>query len=362
MLRSFHIIVVSALSLAVGCSLQPGGGAPAHLGAAHQAVSGAGSVDVSVLSSANPSVFGQGVVISSQVVADPPSGNTPTGTVTFVDTTTSTTLGTATLTGSPPTATLPSNSNLTGGNHTVEADYSGDGNFAATVSSLDLFQQVNSSMTSINLTSSDLNNAVFGETITFTATVSAVAPGSGTPSGTIAFKVDGVTKETTALDGTGSATYATATLGFSLTGHTITAQYFGNGNFAGDTQSLTQVISKDETSTSVVTSTENPSTYGDSVTFSAVVSSVAPGSGTPTGTVTFLDGTTVIGTGTLSAGIASLTISTLTGGDHLITAAYDGDPDFQTSDSPGDIIQDVQTASTTTMVAGCRIPLSSVSP
>ena len=64
------------------------------------------------------------------------------------------------------------------------------------------------------------------------------------------------------------------------------------------------------------------------MTFTAIVSPVAPASGTPTGTVTFYDGTTAIDTETLSGGSASYTTSTLAGGGHAITVVYGGDTNF----------------------------------
>ncbi|HEX7959466.1 MAG TPA: Ig-like domain repeat protein, partial [Terriglobales bacterium] len=75
--------------------------------------------------------------------------------------------------------------------------------------------------------------------------------------------------------------------------------------------------------TGSLSSSENPSTYGDTVTFLA---SVSGGVGTPTGTVTFKDNGTSIGAGTLNnSGQASLSISNLSAGSHQITAAYSGD-------------------------------------
>ncbi|MDH2406385.1 IPT/TIG domain-containing protein, partial [Bradyrhizobium sp. SSUT18] len=78
-------------------------------------------------------------------------------------------------------------------------------------------------------------------------------------------------------------------------------------------------------------SSQNPSSFGQSVTFTATVSS--PG-GTPTGTVTFNDGGTPIGTSTLSAGAATFATTTLTVGNHTITATYNGSPAFNASTSP----------------------------
>ena len=83
------------------------------------------------------------------------------------------------------------------------------------------------------------------------------------------------------------------------------------------------------TTTSLISSL-NPSNAGQSVTFTATVSS---GSGTPTGTVTFKDGTTALGTVALSAGQAQLSISTLGAGSHSITAAYSGNTSYSASTS-----------------------------
>jgi Bacterial Ig-like domain (group 3) len=93
---------------------------------------------------------------------------------------------------------------------------------------------------------------------------------------------------------------------------------------------ITYTIPKADTTTTVASS-QNPSVVGRSVTFTATVSPVAQGSGTPTGTVTFLDGGSPIATGTLSGGQASFTTSVLAVGAHTITAAYGGDPGFNAS-------------------------------
>ncbi|MEO8990977.1 MAG: FG-GAP-like repeat-containing protein [Acidobacteriaceae bacterium] len=77
--------------------------------------------------------------------------------------------------------------------------------------------------------------------------------------------------------------------------------------------------------------TPNPAASGQPVTFTSQVSSSA--SGTPTGTVTFFDGTTTLGTGTLSANTATFTTSSLAAGSHSITAVYAGDTNFTGSTS-----------------------------
>ncbi|HEY6272858.1 MAG TPA: choice-of-anchor D domain-containing protein [Terriglobales bacterium] len=85
-----------------------------------------------------------------------------------------------------------------------------------------------------------------------------------------------------------------------------------------------------------LTSSPNPATFGTAVTFTATVTGAG---GTPTGTVTFDDGTTSLGTATLNNGVAALTISTLIVGDHEISASYAGDSNFAASDSAPTTLQ-----------------------
>ncbi|WP_167558849.1 putative Ig domain-containing protein [Bradyrhizobium canariense] len=85
------------------------------------------------------------------------------------------------------------------------------------------------------------------------------------------------------------------------------------------------------TTTAALASSQNPSSFGQAVTFTATVNG---GGGTPSGTVTFNDAGTAIGTATLSAGVAAFTTSTLKTGTHAITAVYGGNGTFSPSTSP----------------------------
>jgi hypothetical protein len=82
--------------------------------------------------------------------------------------------------------------------------------------------------------------------------------------------------------------------------------------------------------TTALTSSLNPSSFGQAVTFTVAVTSLA---GTPTGVVTLQDGTTALGTVPLAAGGATLTTSGLAVGSHAITAVYGGDASFEGSAS-----------------------------
>jgi hypothetical protein len=177
--------------------------------------------------------------------------------------------------------------------------------------------------TTTTLTSSSPNNtSVFGQPVTFTATVVVVSPGAGTPSGTVTFTDGSTTLGTGTLSG-GVATFSTSTL--AVGSHSITAMYGGDTNDAGSpSNTVTQTVNQDQT-TSELTSSVNLSVSGQPVTFTAKVSVASPGAGTPTGTVTFKDGSTTLGTGTLSGGVATFSTSTLAVGSHSITTTYGGD-------------------------------------
>ena len=83
-----------------------------------------------------------------------------------------------------------------------------------------------------------------------------------------------------------------------------------------------------------VVSSANPSVSGQSVTFTATVAAKEPGSGVPTGTVTFKDGSKILGTGVLNAsGQATYTTNSLSVGTHSITTVYSGDGNFGSSTS-----------------------------
>jgi hypothetical protein len=310
-----------------------------------------GNSATAVTSSANPSVFGQSVTFTATVSATAPASGTPTGTVTFNDG--STTLGTGTLSSGAATFAI---SSLAIGNHTITAVYAGDTNFASSTGSLNTNPQVVNQAGSTTAVSSSANPSVFGQSVTFTATVAAVAPGSGTPTGTVTFK-DGSTTLGTGTLSAGVATFAISSL--AIGNHTITTVYAGDTNFATSTGSLNtnpQVVNQGS-STTAVTSSANPSVFGQSVTFTATVTAVAPGSGTPTGSVTFKDGSTTLGTGTLSGGAATFAISSLAIGNHTITAVYAGDTNFATSTGSLDTNpQVVNQAGTTTAVTSSANP------
>ena len=185
--------------------------------------------------------------------------------------------------------------------------------------------------------SSSANPSVYSQPVTFTAAVTTQAAG-GKPTGTVTFKKGSTVLGTGTLDGSGHATFTTSTLAVGT--RSITAAYGGDSNFNTSTSaSLSQTVNTDATTTTAGSSL-NPSTHGQSVTFTATVAANAPGTITPTGNVTFKDGTKSLHTSSLSGGKASYTTSSLSRGTHQITAVYAGNSSFTTSTSPA-VVQKV---------------------
>ncbi|HZY90496.1 MAG TPA: Ig-like domain repeat protein, partial [Gemmataceae bacterium] len=105
-----------------------------------------------------------------------------------------------------------------------------------------------------------------------------------------------------------------------------------------DTASQSVTISPANTAVGLSASTASPA-WGQNVTFTATVAAVAPGGGTPTGTVTFYDGSTALGAGTLQVanGVDQAVLSTsgLEVGGHTITAVYGGNANYNGNTSGG---------------------------
>ena len=277
------------------------------------------STSTTVSGSPNPSAVGQLVTFTANVFS---SSGIPTGTVQFLDGSTS--LGTASLNGSGQ-AILSTNS-LASGTHTITATYQGSASF--TSSSGTTTQTVTNGAATTTTTSvvGVPNPASVGQLVTFTATV--ISAG-GTPTGTVQF-LDGSTNlGIGTLNGIGQASISTSTLAAGT--HSISATYSGSSIFSASTGFTTETIGQSSTTatTTAVSATPNPSSLGQAVALTATVRSIA---GTPSGSVTFVDGSTNIGTATLNAlGVATISVNTLPAGTQTITAFYSGAPLFAPS-------------------------------
>jgi hypothetical protein len=188
--------------------------------------------------------------------------------------------------------------------------------------------------------STSLTPSVYGQPVTFTATVTATPPLSGTaitPTGTVTF-YDGTTPlGMGTLNAHGVASYTTTALQLNAgRNQPITAAYRGNANYNTSTSSvLPQTVNKDGTTT-VVTAVPQAANIGQTVTFTATVTTNAPGSGTPTGTVDFFDTSTntdltPVGVAVSPSGTAVFATTGLAPGTHTIKATYSGDGNFLTS-------------------------------
>ena len=258
----------------------------------------------------------------------------PTGTVTFKDG--STVLGTVSLdgTGSASLTVL----SFTAKTHTITAAYSGSTNSNASTSSLSQLVVASGTTTSLIGSSTDVT---FGATVGFTATVSAT--NGGTPTGTVTFK-DGATTLANVTLTVGTAVYDPPLL--SVGPHSISAAYAGDSNNAASTSgpaSLT--IEPIKTTTTLVTAV-NPAPAGAIINLTATITAASSVPSSPvTGLVTFMEGATTLGTGTVNANVATLKLSSLSVGPHSITAIYGGAQNYSGSTSVA-ISQAVQQATT----------------
>jgi large repetitive protein len=273
-------------------------------------------------SSADPSAAGAPVTVTATVTAVAPGAGTPTGQVVFtVDGTAQAPVALAS-----GSATLA----LTGlapGTHTVTAAYQGSTAYAASTSAA-LTQSVLPATTTT--LASSVNPTVSGQNTSLTATVKP-ATGSTTPTGTVTFTIDGAAQAPVTL-ASGKASLKINTLAAGT--HTITATYNGNTTFGPSTSAaLTQTVNQAATTVTLSSST-NPAGTGQTVAFTAVVLPTTPGTGTPTGTVTFtIDGVAQPPLILTSGKAVTFKTNTLAAGTHTITATYSGDADYIASTS-----------------------------
>ncbi len=289
----------------------------------------------------SPSPYGTPVTFTFTVLPTV-TGSTatvePTGTLTFKDG-----LKTLTETATPSdpsnsgfaTAVLnPALSEFLGGTHNLTATYSGDANFAASTTSFSYV--VSPAPTSAAVTSTPAGPVNFGTAVTFTATITPSVSGSPVPTGRVTF-FDGVKSLGGSVNLSAAGTAAFTTTANQLLGgtHSITAVYTGDANFATTTSPVYSFqVNAVPTSTSLVVSPATQTTFGSPITLTATVSH--SGATAPTGTVTFFDGTTSLGSPNLPASgtvTFTTTATQLGGGSHSLTAFYSGDTKYDNSTS-----------------------------
>jgi hypothetical protein len=308
-------------------------------------------------SSRNPSTLGQGVTYTA-VVTNPGTGK-PTGPVTF------------TIDGhaeSPVSLTVVngvaeavfSTATLAVGQHTISASYSGDQAFAPSAPASSLSQTVNPRpLTTTTSLSASPNSSTFGQNVTFTADVASTAIATTAPSGAVTFIVDGQMEppvDLAEVNGVEQAVFNTATL--AVGPHTISASYNGDTTFAASTAPTPVTQTVTTSTTTMLTSSANPSIVGQSVTFTATVASTG-GGGTPSGSVSFHQGSTTLRSVSLDgSGRAVFTSSTLALGTDAIFAVYAATGGFLTSNSASvmEVVNPASLQATSTRLASSANP------
>jgi hypothetical protein len=230
------------------------------------------STSVTVASSSpdlRQTVVGTSVTFTATVTGSP----TPTGTVTFYDTTYNGLAGESqTLASSVPLnasgqATVTTSALVAGatylGNHFIVAVYNGDGSHATTFATM--MQKVHANASSTLLNASP-NPSGLGQPITFTATVSGVPSSAGTPTGMVTFRDGNTVIAQLPLDSNGVASITKSNL--SSGSHAITATYASDTKFAASAGSSTVVVNPPmvQLSTSSFSVTEGTSTLNVQVT------------------------------------------------------------------------------------------------
>ena len=165
------------------------------------------------------------------------------------------------------------------------------------------------------------------QTITFPALSSPVTYGVGP----ITLSATANSGLTVTFSVTGPATVSGNTLTITGAGSVVvTASQAGNNDYSvATTVSRTLTVDK-ATPVSNLSASETAGSYGDSVTLTATLTG---GNVPPSGTVTFRNGGTSIGTGTLTGGVATLTTTSLPAGSDSLTATYTGDSNYKTATS-----------------------------
>ncbi|MGC1476510.1 MAG: Ig-like domain repeat protein [Terriglobales bacterium] len=263
----------------------------------------------------------------------------PTGSLTYSvlnSSNTSVASGTATLTAgeTDSATTIPIANSLASGNYTVSLTYGGDSNYAAITTAVTVAVAVGPAAPTIVWTA-PVGGITYGATLSGILNASAVS-GSTSVAGTFTY--------TATLEG-GSAVAVTAATVLGAGSYTITATFTPTDTttYASTSATIALTVAK-ATPALALTSSAASVGVGSAVTFTATLTSSA---GAASGSVSFYDGTTLLGTGTLAMGVATYTTTNLPVGALSITAVYGGDTNFSALTSAG-LTESVLTAFTVT--------------
>lgn len=264
---------------------------------------------ITLVSSTNPSIFGQPVTFRALITGAGAGAVAPSGTVLFSD-------GANPIGSAQPISNGSANistSNLSDGTHFISAAYNGDVNYASAASTA-LKQVVNGSSTQTVVQSSQ-NPSAAGQAVSFAITVKST---QGVPTGSVQL-LDGRSPLGTVKLTNGVGALPTSSLGVGP--HTVIAVYAGDLDHTGSTSlPVVQLVNK---VTTVTTLSASPSStvFGEPLILKAVVTGSSA-----SGTVAFNDHGEPIGSATLTGGNATLQVASLPVGVHKLTASYRGDP------------------------------------
>ena len=288
------------------------------------------------LSAPASATYGTSVSLTATVL----SGGNPvtTGTVTFYNGATS--LGTGSLSASGmstfATTTLPV------GTDSITASYAATTNYSASTSAA---TSISVGTEATTTTLSAPASATYGASVSLTATV--LSGGNPVTTGIVTFYNGATSLGTASLNSSGVATLATTTLPVGT--DSITASYGATTNYAASTSAATSISVGTEATTTTLSAPAS-ATYGASVSLTATV--LSGGNPVTTGIVTFYNGATSLGTGSLnSSGVATLTTATLPVGTDSITASYAATTNYAASTSVASSISVGTEATTTTLSA-----------
>jgi hypothetical protein len=288
--------------------------------AAPGAATTATATTTALAASTTSAVVGQPVTFTATV-----SGTTtPTGTVTFSDG--GTVIGSAALNASGMASITVG---LAVGSRSISAAYGGDpANLTSTSSAAAVAVSQGATTSTLAVAPSP---SVYGQAITLTATVNVTSPASGAVTGTVTFLDGSTVLGTSALQANGTAGIVLGSL--AVGSHSLSVSYGGSTSFLSSASTAINHSVTAASSMTTITSSNNPALVGQSISFTARLAAVAPGAGTPTGTIQFLIDNTAYGSPVaLAGGTATLSgVSTLSAGAHTITAAYNGDGNFAAS-------------------------------
>ena len=285
----------------------------------------------------DPSDYGSNYTVTVSVAAVAPGSGTPTDSVSVSDGTNTCSVTLASASGS---CSLPSDGIAS---RTLTATFAGDSNFHGSTSPT-ASHTIQKATPTVTITDSSANPSVTGQTYTVSFSVTHTA---GTPTGSVTVS-DGTsaTCSGTLNAGLGSCDLTSTSAG----SKTLTANYGGDGSFSSASGTAPQAVNQDATSTTIKSDSPDPSLTGQPYTVSVDVTAVAPGSGTPTGSVIVNDGESNTCTITLSAGSGSCSLATFTVGTKTISTVYQGDSDFLTSTKTA--VHSVAIADTSTSISG----------